>query len=165
MPCWNCLLEIKLKEMDSPLYSTLMRTHLEYHIQLWGHQHKKAGDLLEQVKRCWNLCCYSFLCPTCHRFFLSLPCLFLSSLALVPACLSLEFCSRCPSQDILLPSLPRLPEVAKGSSQWAKRTGFCKALQRLPQGSRRTSEPNHAWLLQLRERTAEQIACIMDFIL
>ena len=49
--CMRRSMTSESREVIFPLYSTLVRSHLQYCVQLWGPQPKKDMDLLKQVQR------------------------------------------------------------------------------------------------------------------
>ena len=51
MSCIKRSATCRSREVILPVYSALMRTHLEHSVQFWGPQHKQDMNLLEQVQR------------------------------------------------------------------------------------------------------------------
>lgn len=137
-----------------------MRTHLEYHIQPWDHHHEKIMDLSEQVKGCCSFC----LLPLSHPpWVLSLPSMPFPQLS----CTSLSF----PG---VLQLLSQSGHPSSTLSSWPPRSGkriiTVSKEDRVLQGPAAfaTRIQKDVWgksCMQLIEKTAKQIACIMDFIL
>jgi len=49
--CIKRIMTSRAREVILPIYSTLVRPHLEYYVQMWSPQYRRDMDLLERIQK------------------------------------------------------------------------------------------------------------------